>query len=91
MRTPPVIQIDNDQSPTYTVLELVAQDAPGLLHRVSMVVSGHRCAVELVLIGTEGHRAIDVFHLTQDGAKLPRTVANALSADLEHLLLQDGG
>jgi [protein-PII] uridylyltransferase len=89
MRTTPVIQIDNEQSPIYTVLELVAQDAPGLLHRVSAVVSGHGCAIDLVLIGTEGHRAIDVFHLTRAGGKLPRPVAQALKVDLERLL-QDG-
>ena len=29
VRVAPVISVDNDQSPTYTVLELVAQDAPG--------------------------------------------------------------
>jgi UTP:GlnB (protein PII) uridylyltransferase len=68
------------------VLELVAQDAPGLLHRVSTVVSGHGCEVDLVLIGTEGHRAIDVFHLTRSAAKLSRPAAQALAADLERLL-----
>ena len=75
VRVAPVVQIDNEQSPTYTVLELVAQDAPGLLHRVSRVVSGHGCEVDLVLISTEGNRAIDVFHLTQSAAKLPQPVS----------------
>ena len=83
------IRVDNEQSPTYTVLELVAQDAPGLLHRVSRVVSGHGCEVDLVLISTEGNRAIDVFHLTQSAAKLPRPVSHALKVDLERLL-QEG-
>ena len=85
-RVAPVIHVDHEQSPTYTVLELVAQDAPGLLHRVSTVVSGHGCEVDLVLIGTEGNRAIDVFHLTQAAAKLTRPAAEALAADLERLL-----
>ena len=85
----PVVQVDNEQSPTYTVLELVAQDAPGLLHRVSRVVSGHGCEVDLVLITTEGNRAIDVFHLTRAAAKLPRPLSHALKVDLERLL-QEG-
>jgi len=89
VRVAPVIHTDNDQSPTYTVLELVAQDAPGLLHRVSRIVSGHGCEVDLVLISTEGNRAIDVFHLTQSAAKLPRPVSHALKVDLERLL-QEG-
>jgi [protein-PII] uridylyltransferase len=89
MRVTPVVHVDNEQSATYTVLELVAEDAPGLLHRVSRLVSGHGCEVDLVLISTEGNRAIDVFHLTQSAAKLPRPVSHALKVDLERLL-QEG-
>jgi [protein-PII] uridylyltransferase len=85
----PVVHVDNDESPTYTILEIVAQDAPGLLHRISRVVAGHGCEVDLVLISTEGNRAIDVFHLTQSAAKLPRPVHTALKADLERAL-QEG-
>ena len=35
VRRTPVIYFDNEYSQRYTVLELVADDAPGLLHRVS--------------------------------------------------------
>jgi [protein-PII] uridylyltransferase len=89
VRVRPIVTVDNEQSPTYTVVELVALDAPGLLHRVSRVVSRHGCEVDLVLISTEGNRAIDVFHLTQSAAKLPQPVINALKVDLERLL-QEG-
>ena len=40
----------------------LADNALGLLHRVSRVISQHGCDVGLVLISTEGHRAIDVRH-----------------------------
>jgi len=60
-----------------------------LLHRIGRIVAAHDCAVELVLIATEGHRAIDVFHLTHAGAKLSRPVHTALKADLERSL-QEG-
>jgi [protein-PII] uridylyltransferase len=89
VRVTPVIHVDNEQSQTYTVLELVAQDAPGLLHRVGRVLSGHGCDVDLVLISTEGTRAIDVFHLTRAGAKLEDGLSDTVRADLERLL-QDG-
>jgi [protein-PII] uridylyltransferase len=89
LRVAPVVHVDNDESPTYTILEIVAQDAPGLLHRISRVVASHGCEVDLVLISTEGNRAIDVFHLTQASAKLPRAVHTALKADLERAL-QEG-
>jgi [protein-PII] uridylyltransferase len=88
-RVAPIVHVDHASSPTYTIVEIVAADAPGLLHRLGRTVSAHGCAVELVLIATEGHRAIDVFHLTHAGAKLPRPVHTALKADLERSL-QEG-
>jgi len=39
-----------------------------------------------VLIATEGSKAIDVFHLTRSGAKLPALARGALKADLERML-----
>ncbi|MBM3779771.1 MAG: HD domain-containing protein, partial [Acidimicrobiia bacterium] len=85
-RVVPVVSVDNEHSQRYTVLEIVAQDAIGLLHRISRAISQHDCDVELVLIATEGTRAIDVFHLTQGSAKLSEPAQVALKADLERLL-----
>jgi len=82
----PVIYFDNDSSPRYTILELVADDAPGLLHRISRVISEHGCAVDLVLISTEGRRAIDVFHLRKGDAKLGEADELALTEDFERML-----
>ena len=70
VRRTPVVYFDTGHSQRYTVLELVADDAPGLLHRVSRVISDHGIDVDLVLISTEGQKAIDVFHITRGGAKL---------------------
>src|SRR5262249_42104586 len=38
---PPVIHADNQSSRRYTILDLVADNALGLLHRVSRVISRH--------------------------------------------------
>ena len=73
-------------SQRYTVLELVADDAPGLLYRVSRVISDHGIDVDLVLISTEGQKAIDVFHITRGGAKLSEDDEASLKADLERML-----
>jgi [protein-PII] uridylyltransferase len=86
VRRTPVIYVDNEHSQRYTVLELVADDAPGLLHRVSRVISEHGVDVDLVLISTEGQKAIDVFHITRGGAKLTPDAEAALKADLERML-----
>jgi hypothetical protein len=42
-----------------------------------------------VLIATEGHKAIDVFHITQAGAKLSAAAQDALAAKLQRLLEED--
>ena len=84
--TSPVLYFDNDSSPRYTILELVTDDAPGLLHRISRVISEHGCAVDLVLISTEGRRAIDVFHLRKGDAKLGEADELALTEAFERML-----
>ena len=69
-RVTPVVHCDNQSSHRYTIVEIVADDALGLLYRISRAMSEQGCDVDLVLIATEGHKAIDVFHITQAGAKL---------------------
>jgi [protein-PII] uridylyltransferase len=87
-RAAPVIHFDNEHSQKYTVIEIIADDAVGLLYRVSRAISTHRCDVDLVLIATEGAVAIDVFHVTHRGGKLSRAEQAALKQSLEHVLEQ---
>ncbi len=86
VRRTPVVHFDTGHSQRYTVLELVADDAPGLLHRVSRVISDRGIDVDLVLISTEGQKAIDVFHITRGGSKLSDDDEALLKADLERML-----
>ena len=86
-RVDPIVHFDNQHSHRYTVVEIVAEDAWGLLYRISHVISRHGCDIDLVLISTEGHKAIDVFHITQGRAKLTDAAQLALEADLEALLV----
>jgi [protein-PII] uridylyltransferase len=88
-RRAPVVYFDNGHSQRYTVLELVAEDAPGLLYRVSRVISDQGVDVDLVLISTEGQKAIDVFHITRGGAKLSETEQASLKSHLERMLQED--
>jgi [protein-PII] uridylyltransferase len=82
----PVIHADNHSSRRYTILDIVATNALGLLHRVSRVISRHGCDVDLVLISTEGQKAIDVFHITKAGAKLTDSAIAELTADFHRML-----
>jgi len=84
--TPLAIHADNHSSRRYTILDIVANNALGLLHRVSRVISRHGCDVDLVLISTEGQKAIDVFHITKAGAKLTDPAIADLTADFHRML-----
>ena len=77
---------DNTASSRYTILDIVATNAVGLLYRISRVIASHQCDVALVLIATEGEKAIDVFHITRGGAKLTEQDEASLKADLEGML-----
>jgi [protein-PII] uridylyltransferase len=83
---PPVVHFDNEHSRKFTVLEIVADDAPGLLYRISRGISGQGCDVELVLIATEGKRAVDVLHVMKGGGKLSEMDQSALKQELERVL-----
>jgi [protein-PII] uridylyltransferase len=85
-RFAPVIHCDNESSRRFTIVEIVAENALGLLYRMSRAMSECGCEVDLVLIATEGQRAIDVFHLTRQGAKLSRDQQMELTANLQRVL-----
>jgi len=85
----PVVHCDNDSSRRYTIFDIIADDALGLLYRISRVISRHGCDVDLVLIATEGQKAIDVFHITKAGHKLTEPEQRELLAHLQQML--EGG
>ena len=77
-----VVRADNEASGRYTILDIVASNALGLLYRISRVISRNGCDVDLVLIATEGEKAIDVFHITKSGSKLTEAEQQVLTSDL---------
>jgi [protein-PII] uridylyltransferase len=85
-RVAPIVRADGGASDRYTILDIVAGNAIGLLYRISRVISQHGCDVDLVLISTEGERAVDVFHITRAGAKLTEAEQRALTSDLQRTL-----
>jgi len=85
------IDFDNESSSSSTLLQVIAQDRPRLLHRISDCLSQQKCNIEIALIDTEGQMAIDAFYLTSAGKKLTvehqNKVEKALAEELKSLEL----
>jgi [protein-PII] uridylyltransferase len=64
------LHFDNASSANSTLVEITAQDRPGLLYDISSTLSDLGCNIEIAMIDTQGAAANDVFYITCAGAKL---------------------
>jgi [protein-PII] uridylyltransferase len=77
---------DDASSAHSTLLEIVAQDRPGLLYDIGSTLARLGCNIEVALIDTEGQKAIDVFYLTEQGKKLSSQKQESLREALQGTL-----
>ncbi|MGH9345281.1 MAG: [protein-PII] uridylyltransferase [Terriglobia bacterium] len=76
------VSFDDSSSSRCTILEVIAQDRPGLLYRVSSTLAELACNIEVALIETEAQKAVDIFYLTHQGAKLNPDLQNTIRTAL---------
>jgi [protein-PII] uridylyltransferase len=85
-RIAPIVSFDPRVSRRATLLEVIAEDRPGLLYDVAHLIAAEGCNIEVLLINTEAHKAIDVFYLTCDGAPLDASRQGSLRRQLQAVL-----
>ena len=78
----PRVHFDPNACETAALIEIVAEDRPGLLYDLSSAISAAGYDIEVVLIDTEGHKAIDVFYVATDGSPLASNAQSGLSDTL---------
>jgi [protein-PII] uridylyltransferase len=65
-RLPTVIQIDNETSDFYTILEIESEDRVGLLYMISQTLAELHLDIVIAKISTEKGAALDTFYVTQE-------------------------
>ena len=80
------VTFDSDASNSATLIEIVAQDRPGLLYDLASAISTNGANIEVVLIDTQAHKAIDVFYVTAEGRKIGAEKQALLEESLRRVL-----
>ncbi|MFJ9418317.1 [protein-PII] uridylyltransferase [Streptomyces sp. NPDC101227] len=85
---PPRVTVAPGTSRTATVIEVRAQDAHGLLHRIGRALEAAGVCVRSAHISTLGANAVDAFYVTEpDGRPLAEKAATALAESVQSALL----
>ncbi|MFI1313602.1 [protein-PII] uridylyltransferase [Streptomyces albidoflavus] len=66
---PPRVRVAPAASRHATVIEVRAQDAPGLLHRIGQALEGDGLRVRSAHVSTLGANAVDAFYVTDAGGR----------------------
>jgi [protein-PII] uridylyltransferase len=82
----PVVHFDGAASPQRTVVEVRADDEPGLVYRIARSLTQQGLDISFATIATEKSQALDVFYVTDAGggsvpeARLPQVEAALIEA-----------
>jgi [protein-PII] uridylyltransferase len=81
------IELDNEASEKYSIIEIFSTDRLGLLYDISTVISKSGVNIISAIINTESNFAQDVFYVqTASGEKVDTVIAQTLLAELWNVL-----
>lgn len=78
----PVVYFEDDPERKVTLMEIISPDKPGLLYSIGSILSAASCDIELLLINTEGEKAVDVFYLRNNNEMLTDEIKQMLRRDI---------
>jgi [protein-PII] uridylyltransferase len=78
----PAVRFDNATSTLATICHVIAEDRTGLLFDLASAFSQHECDIQVVLIDTQGHKAIDVFYVVGPEGMLEPDLCENLEKEL---------
>jgi len=67
---PPGVHVANEDSDFYTIIDVVADDRPGLLYDITRTLTNEDLDVVMSLVSTRAHRVVDVFYVTDNGHQI---------------------
>ena len=77
------LRTDNVSSRGFTVLDVMAQDRPGLLFAIAEALREAGVSIGLARVATEGNRATDAFYLSDERAGGGKLTSDARMAEVE--------
>lgn len=81
-RIAPIARFDNEASDTATLIDFTGEDRPGLLYELASRIAAAGCNIEMLMIDTEAHRALDVFYVNRNREKLDAGMQEQLGREL---------
>jgi [protein-PII] uridylyltransferase len=93
-KVPPTeVNVDNDSSRTFTIVEVFTEDKPGVLYTITHALSGQGLDIHRSRVGVAADRVADIFYVrdTATGEKIEEDVRiEAITAALKQALLGSG-
>jgi [protein-PII] uridylyltransferase len=83
----PIVRFDTNASAVSTVIEVQAEDTPGLVYRIASTLAQLGINISLAKIATEKSYALDIFYVTDsENQKLDSTLMSAVALELPEAL-----
>ena len=88
VKAPTRVIVDNKTSDAYTILDIKCKNAPGVLYKITKVITSLGLQINTANVSTYGDRVVDIFYLKNPfGSKLDddTTIKKVKSSILEEL------